>query len=226
MLPGYQGVLQRLKEERIRNGMSQADLCREIGMLQSHYCKVEQGRNYFSYEHLKKINATNMDLHFIFTGNRSQLADFPRLQEVTRNGDWTFIGQFFYVQVEHICNLQITHEKYREINRQNQVMRFILNSGKSNLMRLTRYYYEWSQETMAERLDIDIKKCSGLETGKIHPNSEMVFLFYQHFRIPPQIILGDDRGIIRAICDIMEELTAEERSKIIQLLALEKELFG
>jgi len=38
--------------------------------------------------------------------------------------------------------------------------------------------------------------------------------------------LGDDRGIIRAICDIMEELTAEERSKIIQLLALEKELFG
>lgn len=226
MVPGYEEVLLRLSEERTRQNISQANLCGKIGITQSHYSKVEHGLNYFSYEQLKILNTMDMDLHFIFTGNRSRLSDYPRLQALISPADYCFVGQFFYVQVERICDLQAANETYKELSRQIKVMRYILNSGKQNFWRLLRYYYECSQETLAGQLDVDYKKYSGLETGKRYPNSEMVYLLYKNFCIPPQFVLGDDRGIMRALCDVMEKLSEEERNKIINMFEFEKETFG
>ena len=49
MNESYQNVLERLKEERIRQNWSQEQICRQLRMSQSHYSKVELGKRRFTY---------------------------------------------------------------------------------------------------------------------------------------------------------------------------------
>ena len=66
----YEDFLARLKEERVSRGLSQEEMGKKLGMAQSHYCKAETGLQRFTYAEMKRLCKTELDIYYIFTGNR------------------------------------------------------------------------------------------------------------------------------------------------------------
>lgn len=66
----YEDFLARLKEERLRLGLSQDDIGRLLRMTQSHYSKAELGSRWFTYYELQCLCDTDVDVFYLFTGHR------------------------------------------------------------------------------------------------------------------------------------------------------------
>ena len=69
----YQNFVERLKEERLRLVLSQAELGRRLRMGQSHYSKVELGTRRFTYYETQCLCETDVDIYYIFTGNKCDI---------------------------------------------------------------------------------------------------------------------------------------------------------
>lgn len=66
----YNEVLNRLIEERKHLGLSQMEMAQFVYITQSNYSKVEKGLHRLSFKELKGLSQTDIDLMYIFTGNR------------------------------------------------------------------------------------------------------------------------------------------------------------
>ena len=62
----YNELLKRLIEERKRLGLSQKEMAHNIYITQSNYSKVEKGLQRLSFEELKYLSKTNIDIVYIF----------------------------------------------------------------------------------------------------------------------------------------------------------------
>ena len=62
----YQLVLRRLREERERRNLTQRLLCYNMKMLQSHYSRAESGNKRFSYNELKGLCTSDVDVLYVF----------------------------------------------------------------------------------------------------------------------------------------------------------------
>ena len=63
----YQDFLDRLKEERLRLGLSQDEMGRLLRMTQSHYSKAEHGAKRFTYYETQCICDTDVDVYQTYT---------------------------------------------------------------------------------------------------------------------------------------------------------------
>lgn len=224
MVQGYNDVLDRLKEVRERHMYSQEAISRILDMTQSHYSKAERGDTYFTYEQMQRMNDAGLDVHYIISGKPISVLENQTVLAEVRASDYYFFGQFFFVLVEQLLN----HNKnasYQEIFDQSAVMRYILTNGEKNIWKLIRYHYDYSQVVIAQELGLNLRKYGRLENGERLPDSEILFLVYARFRIPPQLLLEDNRGIMNAIGEVMEVLHEIDRTKIIKLWKTEKEIF-
>jgi len=77
----YKDFLLRLKEERIRCGLIQRQLCSHAKTGQSSFSKAETGRIRFTWAKLKYFCTTGMDVFYVFTGNKA--ADWLRFLELS-----------------------------------------------------------------------------------------------------------------------------------------------
>lgn len=61
----YQNVLERLKEERLRQHWSQIQMGGQMRMSQSHYSKVELGNRRLTFYQIQYLCDTEIDVHYI-----------------------------------------------------------------------------------------------------------------------------------------------------------------
>ncbi len=205
MESGYAEVLVRLKEERMKRNMNQTEISQKISMSQSHYSKAELGKKRFSYEQMRKLGGTGIDLHYVITSNISSLLEHQTFWRNIRPDEYYFFGQLFYVLAQRVCELQ-EGDRYEQLRGEIGLMRYVLNNAPENVWRSVRDYYGYTQAELAHVLGFDLKKYGNLENEKTYPDSEDLYLLYKHFSIPPQLVLGDYWGIVRAICDVMNDL--------------------
>ena len=66
----YDDFLCRLKEQRKQLGLSQEQMAQRVHKTQSNYSKVELGLQRLSYEELKYLSESGIDIYYIFTGYR------------------------------------------------------------------------------------------------------------------------------------------------------------
>jgi len=66
----YDDFTRRLKEERIRNQLTQRAMSKIVQMYPSHYCKVERDYNRFSFSELQNICTVEVDIYYLFAGKR------------------------------------------------------------------------------------------------------------------------------------------------------------
>ena len=64
----YQNVLERLKEERLRQRWSQTQMGGHMRMSQSHYSKAELGNRRLTFYQLQYLCESEIDVHYVFTG--------------------------------------------------------------------------------------------------------------------------------------------------------------
>lgn len=211
MNESYQNVLQRLKEERIRKKWSQEQISRQLRMSQSHYSKVELGKRRFTYYEVQYLYGLEVDAHYIFTGQKSGTE-----QEVFfSNCDYrelnfymhilAYVAEYLYV-VRRLGNWETVYKELKYIG-------YITAPDRinDNSLFALRRAVECSQQKMAEKLGVDIKKIRSMENGESLPDSEILWNLYQFFRIPPAVFIKSERGMVCAIGCIMSMLGEENR---------------
>ena len=207
----YQNVLQRLKEERKRKKWSQEQISRQLRMSQSHYSKVELGKRRFTYYEVQYLYGLDVDAHYIFTGQKSGTE-----QEVFfSNCDYrelnfymhilAYVAEYLYV-VRRLSNWETVYKELKYIG-------YITAPDRinDNSLFALRRAVECSQQKMAEKLGVDIKKIRSMENGESLPDSEILWNLYQFFRIPPAVFIKSERGMVCAIGCILSMLGEENR---------------
>lgn len=211
MNESYQNVLQRLKEERKRKKWSQEQISRQLRMSQSHYSKVELGKRRFTYYEVQYLYGLEVDAHYIFTGQKSGTE-----QEVFfSNCDYrelnfymhilAYVAEYLYV-VRRLSNWETVYKELKYIG-------YITAPDRinDNSLFALRRAVECSQQKMAEKLGVDIKKIRSMENGESLPDSEILWNLYQFFRIPPAVFIKSERGMVCAIGCILSMLGEENR---------------
>lgn len=211
MNESYQNVLQRLKEERKRKKWSQEQISRQLRMSQSHYSKVELGKRRFTYYEVQYLYGLDVDAHYIFTGQKSGTE-----QEVFfSNCDYrelnfymhilAYVAEYLYV-VRRLNNWETVYKELKYIG-------YITAPDRinDNSLFALRRAVECSQQKMAEKLGVDIKKIRSMENGESLPDSEILWNLYQFFRIPPAVFIKSERGMVCAIGCILSMLGEENR---------------
>lgn len=217
----YIDILWRLKEERIRQSLSQSEMARNIHITQSNYSKIELGTRRLSFEELKYLCQTEINVFYIYSGIRSNndyVAYFDK---------YKYFELIRYLNVIYITTSIMNYENpsWNDFLEKLRNILLIGNRKKSNnIFRLIRFSMDWQQKKMAEKLGVDIKKYRDLEKGRSLPDSELLCRIYDQFSIPPSILLEDKKGLACEIAYILDMLGPDIGEKIIDIITQIDEL--
>ncbi|MDE6129132.1 MAG: transcriptional regulator [Lachnospiraceae bacterium] len=211
MNESYQNVLQRLKEERTRKKWSQEQISRQLRMSQSHYSKVELGKRRFTYYEVQYLYGLEVDAHYIFTGQKSGTE-----QEIFfADCDYRELNFYMHIlaYVAEYLYMVRRLDKWETVYKELKYIGYITAPDRMNDNSLftLRRAVECSQQKMAEKLGVDIKKVRSMENGESLPDSEILWNLYQFFHIPPAVFIKSERGMICALGCILDMLGKENR---------------
>lgn len=212
----YSEVLNRLIEERKRLGLSQNEIAHHVYITQSNYSKVEKGLHRLSFEELKYLSKTDIDIIYIFTGYRCNGKYIEHFQQ--------------YLYMELCCYLTIIYsfavlqdfrtntEQWKEIVKRLKYVPLVFSSGKSsNIFLMVRYITGIQQKLMAEKLGVDVKKYRELEKNRCLPDSEIIWKLFHLFQISPAVVLKDKKILINELSSLLESIE-EFGTEVIQTI--------
>lgn len=189
-------------------------------MSQGNYSKIEMGKRRLSYEELKYLCRSGMDVHYVFTGQKGDLQINEHLRQYNYSELVCLLDlilsaiTYYYTRKK----MKIWKERYHE----NEYVRMITANGKSdsNLFFLVRCVLNYQQQKMAELLGVDIKKLRALENERCLPDSELVWRLYDHFNIPPALILNDYECLICQISCLLKQLDFNGRNQVLEIVKI------
>lgn len=215
---GYEDFLARLREERLRLGLSQDDIGRLLRMTQSHYSKAELGTRRFTYYELQCLCDTDVDVFYLFTGRRFESLSDENMKKKPMN------ELVFYMS--SLCNLILYLDKDDEIAlseddrkkiRYIQYSQIRTGNSKTGLFWL-RTILDYNQAKMAELLGVDVKKLRNLEAGKLLPDSEIIWRISEDFGVPYVLMVRDKKGMMSQISELMELVDYPKRASMFRCL--------
>lgn len=212
----YQNFCTRLKEERLRMELSQLEIGQLLRMSQSHYSKAELGKRRFSYYEIQCLYESEADVYYIFTGKRCKIELSYFLSECT--------VEELICYLEILCMLVELLQRNSEVELDGDIYKKIENiqnalipckKGKSIFYKLRRAL-NYNQKKMADLLEVDVKKLRGMESGKIFPDSEIMWQLSEVFSLPYALLLRDKEGLICEISCLLEFVDESKRKDIIE----------
>lgn len=211
----YQYFRERLKEERLRQGLSQLEIGQILRMSQSHYSKVELGTRRLSYYEIQCLCETKTDVYYVFTGDKSKIE----------------INNFFleYTFEELVCYLQILCVLLTHLHNEKEIL---LSNGMQTKVENIQYvlmpceknktiFYKLrrslncNQIKMADLLEVDVKKLRSMESGKVLPDSEIIWRLSEIFYIPYALLLKDKKGLVCEISYLLKLIDESKRKDIL-----------
>lgn len=222
----YENVLQRLKEERVRNNLSQRQISYQMHMMQSHYSKAELGKKRFTFYEMQCLTNTEIDIQYMYTGLRSTKKYREFFEGCTFEEIICYISIFYSMAA--CLGRENSAGKWGKIYKRIEYMKFIFMTGRENdnIFFAIRQQLAYTQHKMAELLGVDIKKLRELENGRVLPDSEMLWKIYDLFHVPPSIILRDGKGLAQELCLLLEISGEEEGEAIFAYLQAGQKCLG
>ena len=162
-LINYTDILSRLKTERQRLQFSQSEMARNIHITQSNYSKVELGTRRLSFEELKYLCQTEINVFYIYSGIRNS------------NDYAVYIDKYNYIELIRYLNViyiiasikNYENPSWNDFLKKIRNILLIGNRKKSNtIFRLLRFSMDWQQKKMAEKLGVDINSTFPAQISK------------------------------------------------------------
>ena len=208
MKPNYLEVPERLKEIRNLSKMNQEEACQLFAVTQSHYSKLEKGTKIISYESLKAYEAHGGDVDYLITGKHrySGIVDAYVAQCTTIFGRREIVN-FMLLMVKRgliLCEKEITvlEESWK-------YMQLMDSHEHKSIWERIRKVEGISQENMAEKLDINIKRYRKIEKLEVNPDAEILYALYSLFGYSPQVIMDSHAFCMGEINKIWDEFSEE-----------------
>ncbi len=218
MSADYNDVINRIKEERARLGLSQKEMARFVRINQSTFNKVEQGTRRFSYSELKYLCDSPIDVLHVITGKKCG----EKYKE--------YFSRYGYEQLVNIMNIVSSVgmgvddgellEYWKTIYVNAEVLWCKENKKKAeiNMFFLIRRLRDYRQQQMASLLGVDVKKLRDLENSRSLPDSELIWNMYQVFGLSPAFLLKDKNCLVNEVCFVLERMDAEIQGKILSVI--------
>lgn len=220
MSSDYLFLLQRLKEERVRRNLTQRMLCYCMKMQESHYSKAEAGHRRFSYQEMKGLCNSDVDVLYVFTGKRAK--NEPGFRDPLGTGFEEAICclNIIYILAGFVYSIRRNKGSFEYIQKQLRYLQCgnASSGAKSNVFCYVRNRCGYTQQKMADLLGIDIKKLRALEKGKLLPDSEIIWKMCDLFQISPAFILKDSKGLWSELSYVLDLLENEDRDTVLQIL--------
>lgn len=211
----YQKFRERIKEERVRLELSQLEIGQVLRMSQSHYSKIELGTRRLSYYETQCLCETEADVYYIFTGEKCNLEMNDSFSKCT------FDELLCLLKI--LCILFTCLHNNKMISLSNDMQKKIENiqyslisckKGKTIFYKLRRAL-NYNQMKMADLLEVDVKKLRAMESGKILPDSEIIWQLSEVFYIPYALILKDKKGLACEISCLLRIIDESKRKDIL-----------
>ncbi len=196
--------------------MSQSEMSQCVRMNQSNYSKVELGLRRLGFHELKYLCASDVDVHYIYTVDKSSgpYADFLRLcsySELT-----CFMGIIY--AFTSLCYKESATEQWKSIwEKVKYVQLFEGKKSAENLFLVIRRSINYQQK-MADILGVDVKKLRDLENGWNLPDSELLSRLYELFRISPAAVLKDKKCLENEISVLLDKMDVRNRKLIFDIM--------
>ena len=215
-------VLKRLKEERLRMGLSQREMSNFLRLSQSDYSKVELGKRLLSYYEMLSLCATDTDVNYIYTGRRP----ISRYVEMFDGFNYAMLVNCLQILFAsgNLCYMKDHCSKKAYLLDQVRYVPLTI-LGNQDVKERTSYIFmalrsskQWQQMKMAEELGMDVKKLRDLEKGKKQPDIEIIYRMYKKFGILPAIMLQDRNGLMSEITNALEIMDPVCRDRVLTFL--------
>lgn len=232
----YSEFSMRLREERMRCGMTQQQLCGYTEMQQNVFSRVETGRLRLAYPGLKRLCTSGVDVFYVFTGNRpTEWLDFLEPSVATSKELLHLLG-IVYIHARAMktrcrvlsgdsaraCNRDYREACFGRVREQMSCLQLLTAESRTNrnIFRLLRNHHGYTQKKMASLLGMDIKTLRNLEKGRRLPDSEIIWTMYHQFHVPPALILMDPQGLRSELNHALSLLAEEDRNVMLQILEI------
>ena len=224
MNAAYEDVLNRLKEERRRLGLTQREMGGYLRMTQVSYSKVESGARRLNYYEVKYLCESCIDVHYVFTGLKC------------RSTFREFFLKFSYTELMKLLNILTSVAEMRDdkdvVNRWRRMLWHaeLFRAGgeeayaNPGVFLNLRRFMGYSQHSMAEKLGVDVKKLRELENGRNLPDSELLSRLYTCFGICPAVVLKDRNCLAGEIGCLLDGYDFDAADNVFQILRSLQEL--
>lgn len=206
----YLSISRRLAKYRKLMNLNQEQMGEKLGVTQSHYSKLESGLKGVSFRNLKCFEKNGGDSFFLITGEHREKGKLDHYLERFRSG----YGKSRVFEI-----LVWAAETGRGYADRADI---VLTERTDKCIRLLRDYSEnltiWrnirktegcSQEEMAKKFDINIKRYRNIEQEKSMPDAEILRVLYEKLHYSPLVILDREMYYMDELNRMWEMLPPE-----------------
>ena len=169
--------------------MSQESMGSVMGITQSHYSKVENGKKIISGEELHNLDMNGIDVDYLVSGIKS-----PR----------TVLDDLMEACGRVRCTREIELLRYQVFP----------HTSEHTVWYRIRMANEMTQGEMAEALDVSVKRYREIEKGNTRASAEVVAALYENLGYLPSIILEEDVVNLSSLNLIWEEFEEELQKEL------------
>lgn len=221
MRADYTNFLKRLREERTAHGLTQRDMGSRIGITQGHYSKAEQSIKRFTYQEMKRLAETELDLYYIYTGKKVRQPHKELFMRCSYRELLCYLNMTASIASCMYDEKKLTCEKdfYQRL-RCVKCLSGVDDHFSETVFSLIRRLEKETQCGIAGQLGIDTKRYRQLERGNSLPDSELIWILYERYKVPPAFVLQDAKGLSCELEYFLEKLAPSRNSIILKYFRL------
>ena len=215
----YGEIPHRLQEYRKYMSKNQEEMGELLCVSQSHYCRLESGRNILSFEIIRTFWAKGGDIFWLITGERYRRGILDEYMEKCKSPDDRpeVLRLLIWVTRQGLrkARIQVPGElrnmwKY-VILAENQYR-------EDNIWINIRRAEKLSQKLMADKIEIDVKRYRRLERLELQPDAYILMTLYRRLSYSPLLFLENELYFPDVINRIWEEFPGEIQEPCIRML--------
>lgn len=218
----YEETLVRLTKYREMNHLSQEEMGNIMGITQSHYSKVEQGKKMISGTALLNLSKYNVDMDFFLTGQETLVTELDDYLSKCKSEYKRELIMLMVWLVNRGTNMMNKAEEWGSVDysREVELLRMKEQNGeiRDSIWYGIRKMKHLTQDRMAKLLDINIKKYRDIERENRIPDAEVLVNLYEKTGILPSILLGEEISNLSVMNLIWREFTPEIKKRLLEIL--------
>lgn len=217
MSSSYSEIPKRLLEYRKALNKNQEEMCKMFAVVQNHYSKLENGLKIISYRSLKEFEKNGGDVCYLITGSPhyNGITDEYIRERKTTFGKIQTIHMILWLVKQGLALCGQNMDAENEIKKQIYLLEL---DHETSVWEGIREAEGITQEKMAARLDINIKRYRDIEKLKIEPDADILYSLYVEFGYSPMIIINRDKYSISELNKIWDGFPDEIKNILKKLL--------
>lgn len=218
MSSAYEGVLQRLQMYRQKRKLNQKSMSQMMGVTQSHYSKLEQGKTIISAEELKNFDSHGCNMDYLLTGEEWEETVLNHYLDACQKEVKSDFLQLMVWTIEQGVNISgKEQEDGVDYTKEIRLLRYSAFEKKTDSR--TIWYWmrkasDFTQDKMAQHLDVTTKRYREIEKGRLGFNAELLAVLYQNLGYPPSIVFYEDVHNISSLNKIWKKFDSELQEEL------------